>query len=512
MNQAMDRGFFGHPLGLRTLFFTEMWERFSYYGMRAILILFMTANLAEGGLELSKADASVIYGLYTSMVYLLPLLGGWIADNLIGMRRAVFAGGVVIMIGHILLALHGVAFFYTGLSLVAIGTGLLKPNISAIVGQLYKPEDQRRDSGFSIFYMGINLGAFLAPLVCGWLAQSEGFRSILQGWGMDPKGSWHWGFGAAAVGMFFGLVQYALTQKNLGLAGLVPAGAATAETKAAAMRTFRIAAVAAGAIVLGLIGVALTWPDQVTKPNIGILHLTLLSGLILAFFFWLLTSPRWTSVERRKLGAIAVLFLGSCVFWGAFEQAGSTLTLFAEEKTDNSVFGLAFPSSFWQSANAALIVILTPLFAWLWTRLGDFDRSSMIRFSVGILFAGLGFAVLVGGANQADALGKASPLWLLTVYLLHTIGELCLSPVGLSSMTKLAPQQVQGLMLGIFFASISVGSTIGAKVSGVYEQFPLPTLFAAVAGATVAVALVMAAFIKPVTKLVDKPETAKPAP
>ena len=492
-DRALDRGFFGHPRGLSTLFFTEMWERFSYYGMRAILTLFMLAAVANGGLGFTKSQAATVYGIYTSMVYLLPVAGGWIADNFLGLRRAVFVGGVVIMTGHVCLAVHGLPFFFTGLACVVIGTGLLKPNIAGIVGRLYAPEDARRDAGFSIFYMGINLGAFLAPLVCGWLAQSPAFQEGLRDWGLDPARSWHFGFAAAAVGMFLGLVQYLATGRRLGEVGKLPATAASPEARARARRTLRKGVLGALALAGVLWILAASVPEKVGSGSISAVYAVVLFGSVVGFFVWLLGSSAWSPEQRRRLVVLLFLFLGSCVFWGVFEQAGSTLTVFADESTRNSVLGWSFASSWWQSVNAGLIVLLAPLFAWLWTRLGNFDPTSIVRFSVGLVFAGLGFAALVGGAAGAHGGARVSPGWLFACYLCHTIGELCLSPVGLSAMTRLAPDRIVGMMLGVWYASISVGSFLGGRVAGVYERFSLPVLFGAVAagGGVVARAMVL---------------------
>ena len=498
------RRFFGHPRGLATLFFTEMWERFSYYGMRAILVLFMTTATLEGGLGFTKADAAIVYGLYTSLVYLLPIAGGWLADNFLGMRRAILYGGMVIMLGHILLTFHGPATFYGGLACVVVGTGLLKPNISAVVGQLYSPQDRRRDSGFSIFYMGINLGAFSAPLVCGFLAQSPTFRGWLSGWGIDPTHAWHWGFGAAAVGMFFGLLQYVGTGRYLGAAGVVPGGAATPEARARAKRTLLVASAAIVLLLGGIVAWALSKSEPVTKADINSIYTFVLFGAVSAFFVWLLSSSAWGKQERRRLIVLLVLFLGSCVFWSVFEQAGNTLTFFADERTRNSIFGLRIESSWWQAVNAGLIVAFAPAFAWLWMKLGDFDRSSMIRFSIGIAFVGISFLVLAGGAARSEGDNLASPMWLFTVYTCHTFGELCLSPIGLSSMTKFAPQRVQGMMLGIWFASISVGTFLGSQVAAKYEQFSLEKLVTLVALGALAVAVIMAVLARPVGKLVEE--------
>ena len=499
-------GLFGHPKGLMTLFFTEMWERFSYYGMRAILVLFMVASVESGGLGLDKAQAGSIYAVYTAMVYMLALPGGWIADNFLGQRKSVFLGGVIIMIGHVLLALHGIAFFYSGLILVVVGTGLLKPNISAIVGQLYEPGDARRDAGFSIFYMGINMGAFFAPLACGYLAQKEAFKSTLEGWGMNPQNSWHWGFGAAAVGMFFGLIQYVITGKNLGKAGLVPANATSPEKIAKAHVLLKKGMLGIGALIAILAGLAVGAPQVLTEENISNGFGVFLLIVVISFFYGLFSRDDWTPGERKRLKLIALLFVGSCIFWGMFEQAGSTLTLFADENTRNSIFGWEFPSSWWQSVNAVMIIALTPLFTVLWIVLAKYNPSSPAKFSVGMIFAGLGFFVLMGGAMSASDGERASPGWLFSVFLLHTIGELCLSPVGLSSMTKLATARVVGLMMGVWFLSTSVGSFIAGKAATFYESYDVPTLMKTIGITGVGFGIIMALFIKPVGRMLGGQE------
>ena len=558
-NVAGDTRFFGHPLGLSTLFFSEMWERFSFYGMRAILFLFMTAAIAKGGLGLKPDEAGPIYAMYTSLVYLVAVPGGWLADNFLGQRKAVLYGGIVIMCGHICLAFHGLTFFYAGLGLIIIGTGLLKPNISTIVGQLYSPQDQRRDSGFSIFYMGINMGAFLAPLICSWLAESDMFRDTLVGWGYDPANSWHWGFGAAAVGMFFGLVQYVAMGKHLGDAGMLPAAAKSPEATASLKKTLYLGLAIVAGLVLLVVGLGLTRPDLLTKGNIKGAYTVILFAVVFGFFYRLFTANQWTPGERARLTVVVVLFSGAAIFWGVFDQAGSTLTLFAEGSTDNQVFGSSFPAGWWNSVNALLIVLLAPLFSILWLRLGNKNPSYPAKFSIGLVFAALGFLWLIFGAmdftsnwkgyvstnkgeivaqakqfevkinpdkievstvneivaaqEKAVTEGKAEdskPLppwyrvgiyWLLIVYLLHTIGELCLSPVGLSSMTKLAPVQVQGMMMGVWFLASSVGQFLGGTTAGFYESFELPTLFAFVGISALVMAAIMFAIVKPVKRM-----------
>ena len=498
--------FLGHPRGLMTLFFTEMWERFSYYGMRALLMLFMTASVAAGGLGFGADKAGPIYAMYTSLVYLVTIPGGWLADNFLGQRKAVLWGGIIIMAGHILLAMHGMVFFYSGLGLIVIGTGLLKPNISVMVGQLYAPEDKRRDAGFSIFYMGINLGAFAAPLACGYLAQKDHFKSMLESWGMDPTHSWHWGFAAAAVGMFFGVMQYILTGHHLGDAGLKPAGAETPALAAKNKRTLTFGSLAVLAAILVIAAIGVLKPELMTQDNIKNAFTVLLLGTVIVFFGKLFLMGDWTKSERARLITIFVLFCGASVFWGIFEQAGSTLTLFAEGSTNNEMLGFEFPSSWWQSANALLIVALTPLFAWLWVRMGSKNPTYPAKFAVGLLFVGLGFALLVGGATAAKGGVRVSPFWLLGVYLFHTVGELWLSPVGLSAMTKLAPARVVSLMMGVWFLAASVGNFIGGSVAGLYESFELPTLFSVIAASGIVMGAVMFALVKPMKKMMEESE------
>ena len=498
---AADTGFFGPPRGLSTLFFTEFWERFSYYGMRALLILFMTAPLASGGLGFDTAKAGVVYGAYTSLVYLMSLPGGWLADHFLGQRRASLYGGVVIMCGHISLAVPTITGFYLGLVLVILGTGLLKPNVSTMVGQLYPPEDTRRDAGFSIYYMGINLGAFVAPFLTGWLAQGEGFHRMLTRFGISPETSWHWGFAVAAVGMFFGIVQYVAGWKHLGHAGMVAVGEASAEARAGRNRKLGVGlALTLGAIAavwaLGAFGVIAITPELVSR---GFGYLLL--ATVVCVFASLLLSRGWTSEERKRLVVILVLFCASCVFWALYEQAGSTLNLFAQRNTDNSVFGRAFPPSWFQSVPALFVIALAPVFGWLWIKLGPREPSTPAKFTAGLFLVALGFAVLIIPAASG---GKASPLWLVLTYFLHVVGELCLSPVGLSATTKLAPTRVASLMMGVFLMSISVGSYLGGQVASLYEAYSLPTLFAVVATVAAVAGLILACLVKPIGRMMAR--------
>ncbi|HEX3529276.1 MAG TPA: peptide MFS transporter [Thermoanaerobaculia bacterium] len=500
---APTTGFFGHPRGLSTLFFTEMWERFSYYGMRAILLLFMTAAVVEGGLGWSAAKAGPIYGLYTSMVYLTALPGGWIADRLIGQRRAVLVGGIIIACGHLSLTIHGLPFFFLGLALIVAGTGLLKPNISTMVGALYATEDERRDAGFSIFYMGINIGAFAAPLVCGFLAQSQTFKAFLESHGFNPVNSWHWGFAAAAVGMTLGLIQYVFGGRHLGTAGLVPASA----DAAARSRDRRMFGIVAGCAAVLLGGLALLGLGGVININMEAVAKYAGYGLLLVppvYFVFLFTRPGWTSQERKQLWAIVIFFLFATLFWSAFEQAGSTLTLFADRFTRTTIFGFSYPSSWFQSVNSAFLWMLAPVFAWIWVALGRRHRepSTPAKFAYGLFFVGAGFLVMVGAAlASGPAAQRVTPLWLLTVYLLHTIGELCLSPVGLSTMTKLSPARVVSQMMGVWFLASSLGNYLGGRVAGLFETYPLPQLFGAVTGVCMLFTLIAIALVKPIRGL-----------
>jgi len=496
-----DTRFFGHPRGLSTLFFTEMWERFSYYGMRALLILFMTAPVAAGGLGFDTARAGPIYALYVSSVYFLSVPGGWVADRILGLRRAVFVGGVIIMSGHICLAIPSISTFYLGLTLIAVGTGLLKSNVSVLVGKLYRPEDIRRDAGYSIYYMGINSGAFIAPIITGWLAQGESFQRFLSSVGIAPETSWHWGFGAAAVGMFLGLVQYVVGGKHLspdGLHAVRPSDPIAAAKVRRQIRGVGLATVAAAAVVvLLLLGGVLSFDAEAISRNFK----WVLIAVTVAFFTWLFLSRGWTREERKSLLVIAVLFGAATVFWMAYEQAGSTLNLFAARSTDNSILGHSFPPSWYQSLPPLFIILFAPIFAGLWIRLGRRNPSSPAKFALALLLLALGFAVMIGAASAAAAGVKVSPLWLVLSYLLQTLGELCLSPVGLSAMSVLAPARIAGLVMGVWFLALSVGNYLAGMASSFYETLPLPTLFSIVTATALATAVILVLLIKPIRRM-----------
>jgi POT family proton-dependent oligopeptide transporter len=499
-----DTRFFGHPKGLSTLFFTEMWERFSYYGMRALLILFMTAPLAAGGLGFDTAKAGAIYGTYVSLVYITSLPGGWLADRFLGQRRATLYGGVLIMLGHISLAIPSMLSFYAGLGLVTLGTGLLKPNISTMVGELYTPEDERRDAGFSLYYMGINTGAFIAPLVCGWFAQSEQFRGILGTMGIAPESSWHWGFGMAAVGMFLGLVQYLAGWKHLGNAGMYPAPPESPESAISQRRLLRIGLAAVVGLALLVWALAAAGVVRITAQGVSnVLGVVLLLTTVI-FFAWMFFAAHWTPEERKRLVVVLVLFVAALIFWSVFEQAGSTLNLFAQRDTRTEAFGISFPPSWLQSVAPFLLVVLSPVFAWIWWRLGPRDPSSPTKFTIGLVCVSLSFAILLIPAQAAEQGIRVSPLWLVGTYFLHTVGELCLSPVGLSAMTRLAPARIVGLTMGVWFLALSVGNYLGGRVGGLYESFSLPQLFGVVALFAAAAAVVLALLIRPIRRMLAR--------
>jgi POT family proton-dependent oligopeptide transporter len=463
-----DRSFFGHPRGLSTLFFTEMWERFSYYGMRAFLILYMTAPAAAGGLGFQDADAASIYGTYTGSVWGAAILGGIVADRFLGQYRSVLLGGSIIALGHFTLAFKALPFFYSGLALIVVGTGLLKPNVSTLVGSLYDSGDARRDAGFSIFYMGINLGAFIGPLIAGWLAQ---------------RVDWHIGFASAGVGMTLGLIQYVLGRNRLepAIERLVQRDRPAGSVHAVSRGTSAVAAVAST-------GVPGDPPVTNGAADPG--------------------QPRpdawgFTPTEWRRLGAIVIFFLIAILFWGAFEQAGSTLNLFADRYTRLEVLGFSFPSSWFQSVQPIFVILLAPVFAWLWVRLGAREPSVPAKFAIGVLFMSVAFLVLVpaGAMAQGPSGVRVSPWWLIVSYGLSEIGELCLSPVGLSVVTKLAPVRIVGLMMGVWFLSNAFGNKLAGWAASFFSTMPLDELFGKVALILLVAALAMFALLKPIRRL-----------
>jgi POT family proton-dependent oligopeptide transporter len=434
----VDYGFFGHPRGLSTLFFTEMWERFSFYGMRAFLILYMVAPVAQGGLGFADRDAASIYGTYTGSVWGAAIFGGLVADRFLGQYRSILIGGLVIAAGHFTLAFKALPAFYAGLAMIVVGTGLLKPNVSTLVGSLYERGDARLDAGFSLFYMGINLGAFLGPLVAGWLAQ---------------RVDWHLGFASAGVGMVLGLGQYLRGKR-----WLQPALDRLAVTADAGARR-------------------LTGDGSRGRG---------------------LTRAEWT-----RVGAIVIFFVAATLFWGAYEQAGSTLTFFADRYTRLEVWGVSIPASWFQSIQPIFLILLAPVFAWLWMRLGPREPSVPAKFAFGLFWMGLSFLVLVPAGGAAERLlgTRVSPWWLIGAYLISEIGELCLSPVGLSAVTKLAPARLVGVMMGVWFLSNALGDKLAGWAAGFFGAMPLQSLFGVVAAILLGAAAVMFLLIRPVRRL-----------
>jgi POT family proton-dependent oligopeptide transporter len=469
---GFDRGlsgrtFFGHPVGLSTLFFTEMWERFSYYGIRPLLVLFMTAALAQGGFGFERQTASSIVGIYAACVYLASLPGGWIADRLLGLRRAIWYGGILIALGHLSIALSIIfahSAFFIGLVLIVMGTGLLKPNISAIVGELYPKGGAQRDAGFSIFYMGINIGALVAPLVTGYLGERVG---------------WHLGFGAAGVGMVIGLITYRLRAgTTLGNIGMDAASSDPAEHRRVKMSV----AIGVGVIVL-LIALVMGGIIHINPVSLAQKMTFVIVGSALLYFIYLFVGGGLTREEMKRVVIIILLFIFAAIFWSAFEQAPTSLNLFARDYTDRVVFGWEMPTLWLQAANSVFVIALAPVFALVWLALGrrGKDPSSVAKFAWGLFFAGLGFVVMLVAANIVINGGgnvRVSPWWLVFSYFLQTIGELSLSPVGLSSMTKLAPFKFKGQMMGVWFMAAALGNLIAGLVGGnvdpeKLEQMPI---------------------------------------
>jgi proton-dependent oligopeptide transporter, POT family len=513
-------GIAGQPRGLMTLFFTEMWERFSYYGMRAFLVLFMVAPVESGGLGFPDGRAGIIYGMYTAMVYMLSVPGGWIADRFVGQQNAVLYGGVLIMAGHICLAMPVGATFYIGLALVALGTGLLKPNVSSIVGQLYSEEDKRRDSGFTIFYMGINLGAFAAPLICGaFFAESETFRAWLSSVGIDPRSAWHFAFGSAAVGMFFGLVQFMLGRGRLGNAGRFPTppkDAAEASRNKGILVAVLVTFLGIPALIggLGASGSITLSPEIVGGFFQYLLPLTaivVLAGLLLY--------GASNADERRRLVVVAILFVAAAVFWGCFEQAGSTLTLFAERNTDRTLpesflgipLGGEFGATVYQSLNSIFVIALAPVFAYLWIVLARMRKEppTIAKFGLGMLGVGLGFLILVPAAYIVLGGSKVGPHWLVILYLIHTCGELCLSPVGLSAMSKLAPARLAGLIMGVWFLAASVGNFMAGFAVKLTETMQMDSFFLLMTVVPIILGAILFLLSKPVQRMLDRTEAER---
>lgn len=502
---ADDRSFFGHPRGLSTLFFTEMWERFSYYGIRPLLILFMAAAINQGGFGIERTQASAIVGIYAASVYLASLPGGWVADRLLGLRRAIMLGAVLISLGHISIGLssfaHARAPFFLGLIFIVLGTGLLKPNISAIVGDLYPEGGARRDAGFSVFYVGINTGAFAGQIMTGLLGENIG---------------WHWGFGIAGVGMLAGLAWFALRARaTLGDLGQDIVRDPDPVKQARTERTMK-AALAVGLGLLALVFVLAAMGSIHLDPQaIGRNMTYVLVGIAALYFAYVFIAGGLNTGEKKRIVVIAILFVFASIFWAAFEQAPTSLNLFAKDFTDRSFFGWEIPAIWFQSVNSIFIILFAAVFASVWLALGKRGKnpSSPAKFSMGLLFGGIGFALMIPAAFQIVNSGgtiKVSPWWLVASYFFQTLGELSLSPVGLSSMTKLSPRKYVGQMMGIWFLATSVGNLIAGLVGGNVDPEKLeqtPKLFIGTTVALIAAAIllgIMTPFIKKLIPNEDK--------
>ncbi|MCC5576075.1 peptide MFS transporter [Microtetraspora sp. AC03309] len=480
---ARERTFFGHPRGLATLFGTEMWERFSYYGMRAILVLFLTAPPVRGGMGLPKVTAVGVYGVYIASVYLLALAGGWISDRILGPRRAVLYGGAVIMAGHTSMAVPaGGGFVWLGLTLIALGSGLMKPNISAIVGDLYRHEDDaRRDSGYSVFYMGVNVGAFAGIQVVPWLQRGD---------------RWHLAFGAAAVGMAFGLLQYVLGRRHLKGAGEHPEHRLTPEERA---RFTRIALPTAVAAVTAM---ALWAASGTLTLDRFTIVLTVLSAVVPAAYFVFLFAGTHeiTPEERTRLTAYVWLFAAAAIFWMIYDQAGGALTLFAQERTDLNILGFDVPPGWVSNVNSVAIIILAPVFAEIWIKAGD-RIGTPLKFAVALVVIGLSFVVMAAAAVAASGPAKVSIMWLISVYLVQTIGELFISPVGLSVTNKLAPHAFVNQMMGVWFLAVALGDSIGGQAYRLTSVIPMPMYYLSLALVSVVAGLAMLVFSKRLARL-----------
>jgi POT family proton-dependent oligopeptide transporter len=460
---AAGKQFFGHPRGLVTCFLVEFFERFTYYGMRTMLLPFLTAaTVAENpGFALTGAEAGAVYALFAGGAYLLAIPGGWIADRLIGQRKAIFIGGLLIAAGNFLLAIPaGQPLFFAGVFVMVVGIGLLKPNVSTVVGSLYEGQSgPRRDAGFSIFYMGINLGAFVGPILAAGI--------------LGEKVNWRLGFAACGVATLLGTLYFSFSQRYLGNAGLPPQDVTPASRK----RTWTLVAIIGAAAAI--VSVALFARENPPSPEQLALGLFVAQvALAVAFFGYVLMSKELDTAARKRIGVIIVFFFCAVLFWGGFEQQGTTFNTFAFEYTDRTALGSWFadgqhPGSWYQSANPMFIFLFAPVFAWFWVWLGmrNLDPSAPLKMGMGLVLLGVGFFVMYFAAKLVVASdGKVGPTWLLLAYLFHTFGELCLSPVGLSNVTKLAPPQFVGRMMGTWFLGTAIGNTIAGLVGGHFAE------------------------------------------
>ncbi|QQZ09357.1 peptide MFS transporter [Heyndrickxia vini] len=473
VSSVPQKGFFGHPKGLFTLFFTEFWERFSYYGMKAILVYYMYYEVSKGGLGLDQSTALAIVSIYGSLVYMSGIIGGWLADRIFGTSRAVFFGGILIMLGHIALAIPGnISFFFVSMVLIVLGTGLLKPNVSSVVGEIYSEEDSRRDSGFSIFYMGINLGGFVSPLVVGAVQSNYGF---------------HLGFACAAVGMFIGLVVFLATKKkNLGLAGTFVANPLSPTEKKKVFTIIGLAIV----IIAILCAIAIPMGILNFKTFIGLIGIL---GILIPtmYFIVMYRSPKTSKVERSRIIAYIPLFIASVMFWAIQEQGSTILATYADKRTQLDFAGIHISPAWFQSLNPLFIIVFAPVFAWLWMKLGKRQPSIPKKFSFGLLFAGISFLVILLPAYFGGSNSLVNPLWLVLSYFIVVIGELCLSPVGLSATTKLAPAAFSAQTMSLWFLSNAAAQAINAQIVKFYTPATEMVYFGIIGGASIVLSIIL---------------------
>jgi POT family proton-dependent oligopeptide transporter len=479
---------------------------------------------------MSGSSAGLTMALFLSSVYLLSLPGGWIADRFLGQRKAVTVGGIGIAIGNALLAVPMDELFYPGLMMIALGTGLLKPNSSTIVGQLYAKDDIRRDAGFTIYYMGINIGATLSPFVCGYLAQSESFRGFLAGHGIDPTWCWHFGFAAAAIGMVGGLIQYLLQQKDLGDSGLTPT--VPEDPAVAARDVVRLRLIVGGLVGAAVLFGGLAVGTDISADRIGdIFGIGLGIGAVVVFYGFFQKAR--DAGERRRVIAMIPLFIGAIAFFGIFEQASTTLSVFAEDLTQRKLLGITIEASYYQSVNGIFIVALAPVFAAMWVGLARSRKepSSVLKFAVGMILVAVSFIVMLPTLSTVPSLdamqamqaakqvvpeaSRVSGGWLIALYFVYTCAELCISPVGLSSMSKLAPQRLAGMVMGTWFLGTAIGNYLAGRAAGFAEQrgFGFLFPFLIVCALIVAGALfVVAPMIKRMMAADDKEASSDPLP
>ncbi|BDX07699.1 peptide MFS transporter [Planctobacterium marinum] len=475
--QQKPKEFFGHPAGLKTLFLTEMWERMSYYGMRMLLVLYMTAALQEGGLGITVAAATAIYGLYTGAVYFMGLPGGWLADRLLGGQKAVLLGAWIIMAGHIVLAIPSDHTFFMGLVLVVLGTGLLKPNIGALVGMLYSAKDRRRDAGYTLYYMGINIGSVIGYMVCGWLQVEYGY---------------HYAFGAAAVGMGLGIFQFIKTSTILDGAGAVPLEPLSAKGRKMAYTSIVAFLGLLVATMVALMTGALTIDPVALAQNV----VTIITIVFLSYFGFIFFTGNLNGNEKRSLGALFLVCIASICFWAGFEQAGSSLNLFARDYTDRMVGTFEIPTGWMQSLNSLFIITLSPFVAALWINLAKrmITPSYGVKCALGLIIMATGFIVMFFAAQLAASGLKVAPYWLVATYFLHTVGELCLSPVALSAVSKLSPKRFAGQMMGVFVLTYSIGSVVAGLLAGNFDPekvAEMPNLYLQISLFSIAIGIVI---------------------